>query len=302
LNHGENTTFRVDAANGQKYMLRVHRDGYHTEAAIGEELSWLDHINSTTDLLVPSPVKSKQGTFLVKASAEGVPVPRFCALFKWVPGKFIFKSTTPKDVFRLGKLIANLHATTKSRAVKHRIYWDAEGLLGTERPKFGPISQPDGVKNSDLKTILSGREEIFEYLSDFESRFPSRQGLIHADLHFGNFLVGKDSLGAIDFDDCGFGFHGYDLSIPIQHLTNLCKSSPRKKFLGLVDALQNGYASAGTWDQHDQEALPYFYTARRILMLGWLQSRSEIPRLKKHLKKSAPTVAQFLKTKWKKFS
>ena len=70
----------------------------------------------------------------------------------------------------------------------------------------------------------------------------------------------------------------------------------------LVEALQNGYAGVRHWDHYDAEALPYFSAARRILMLGWLQSRSEIPRLRKHLKKTAPKVARFLKSNWKNFS
>jgi Ser/Thr protein kinase RdoA (MazF antagonist) len=302
LNHAENTTFRVDAANGKKYLLRVHRDGYHSEAAIMEELSWLKNISATTELSVPSPIYSKAGTLLESVVSPGIPSPRFCAMFEWVPGKFIFKSTREQDAFQLGKLIAELQATTKRIKVKHRRYWDAEGLLGLTSPKFGSVQNLSGISAGEQKIISQSRTEIYSYLRNFEKKFPERQSMIHADLHFGNFLVQKESLGAIDFDDCGFGFHGYDLAVPIRQMHFLCRNSPKKRFLALLAAIQNGYASTAHWDQHDMDALPYFFHARGIVMLGWLQSRSENPALKRDLKKIAKKVVAQLKGKGRNFS
>ena len=38
INHGENATFRVQAKDGRKYLLRVLRGGYHTDRAVNAEL------------------------------------------------------------------------------------------------------------------------------------------------------------------------------------------------------------------------------------------------------------------------
>src|SRR5436190_19720993 len=37
----ENAVFRVDAENGVSYALRVHRQGYHSDAALHSELQWM---------------------------------------------------------------------------------------------------------------------------------------------------------------------------------------------------------------------------------------------------------------------
>ena len=41
INLSENATYRVQAADGRKWALRIHREGYHSKAAIASELAWL---------------------------------------------------------------------------------------------------------------------------------------------------------------------------------------------------------------------------------------------------------------------
>lgn len=299
INHGENTTFRVVARGGKQYMLRIHREHYHTKAGIEEELAWLAHIREKTPLHAPAPVRSRKGHFLEQVAIPSIPTPRYCCLFHWVEGRFIFKSTTGAHMRELGQLMAGLHASSRGRKVQHRRYWHADGLLGKEA-KFGSIAALEGAKPADMRLIDSTRKEILDYLRKFERRFPERQGLIHADLHFGNFLIGENGVGAIDFDDSGFGFHAYDLAIPLTHLAYLCEQK-KKSLRDYADALQEGYAKHGRWDAHDAKALPYLFTARRLLMLGWMQSRLEIPDVKKRFRKAIARNAKFLRTNWREF-
>jgi len=41
LLHEDNTTFRVDAANGERYVLRIHRPTGKTVAQVRSEMLWL---------------------------------------------------------------------------------------------------------------------------------------------------------------------------------------------------------------------------------------------------------------------
>ena len=43
-------------------------------------------------------------------------------------------------------------------------------------------------------------------------------GLIHADLHYENFLFHDGVARAIDFDDCGWGFYLYDVAVTLWEL------------------------------------------------------------------------------------
>ncbi len=80
IHHGENTTFRVHGKGGTKYLLRVHRTGYHTKAAIQEELGWLSQL-SNAGHLVPRPVVSKHGNFVETIMHADIAAQRNVALF-----------------------------------------------------------------------------------------------------------------------------------------------------------------------------------------------------------------------------
>src|SRR3989442_230670 len=41
INLSENATFRIDAPSGQKWAMRVHREGYHSKNGIASELAWI---------------------------------------------------------------------------------------------------------------------------------------------------------------------------------------------------------------------------------------------------------------------
>jgi Ser/Thr protein kinase RdoA (MazF antagonist) len=273
INHGENTTFRVRAGS-RSFLLRIHREGYHSLPALKEELEWLKRLAAVEGLLTPVPVRGLDGYLTFAGSL-------WCDLLEWVPGTFLRKRISFPRIFQLGALAATLQKHSDGQNCKHRRYWTAQGLVGVSG-KFGAIDSLWGVDRKEQSKISAGRRLVFERLRDFERRFPARSGLIHADLHFGNFLVCGDQLGAIDFDDCGFGLHAYDLAVPLTQLENMFVSD-WGHFLAHYNVLQEGYAKFGRWDSHDEAILPWLMTARRLVMLGWLQSRAGNPKLLKIL-------------------
>src|SRR5262245_25019126 len=108
LVHMENTTFRVETAEGGPYVMRIHRstgvDGHprRTEAQIRSEMEWLAAIRQDTNLVVPEPVRTRDGALLTIAEVEGVPDPRICVLFHWADGRFVNRGLTPKHLRRVG--------------------------------------------------------------------------------------------------------------------------------------------------------------------------------------------------------
>lgn len=293
INHGENTTFKVTATNGDRFLLRIHRRDYHTPAAIQEELAWLARLAKMDTLTVPRPLCSKSGKLLVTAEAAGIPEFRHCCVFHWIDGTFIDKSLSPQHMFELGKIIARLQSSApRSQARK---YWHAEGLLGRQA-KFGSIDSLSGIAPKDQRTITVARLRILRKLKAFERRFPQRMGLIHADLHFGNILRLESGLGIIDFDDSGFGFHAYDLAIPLISASYTFAKKGRKNLPALREALISGYKALAPWDKHDDEILSDLLLTRRLVMIGWLNSRADNPRLKKYLKGSVRRTLKHLRS------
>jgi len=293
INHGENTTFRIEATNGQSYLLRIHRNDYHTKSAIIEEIMWISHL-SKKGLSVPTPVTSKNGNLVETIEHNDIQGSRNCSVFKWIHGDFIRKSVKPKHMFAVGQLLAEIQNNAPKRKTHIRRYWTAEGLVGSN-PKFGSIDTLRGISLKQQRVITTARTLTFKKLKAFEKKYPNRQGLIHADLHFGNIVSAGTNLGAIDFDDCGYGFFAYDLVIPYISAQHSLGENKKQLFHQYKNALINGYKTKRKWDQSDDDIFSHLMTARKLLMLGWLNSRSDNPRLKKLLKKSVKTVLAHIK-------
>jgi Ser/Thr protein kinase RdoA (MazF antagonist) len=287
IRHGENATFCVTANNKRKYLLRIHRSDYHTPQAIQEELAWLDFLAKDGTVPIPKPVPAKNGRLLQEVTSQELT--RNCCLFEWIEGRFIRKGVQPNHLFMVGQVIAELQSRVPRSKINHRNYWNAEGLVGNQ-PKFGSIDNIKGIRTSQQKPIRAARKLIFKRLRNYERKFPRRMGLIHADLHFGNILLSGNRLVPIDFDDCGCGFHVYDLAVSLYSVQSML--GPKNKMPEFRRALIEGYKTSRPFDRHDEMILEDLLTARRLLMLGWLNSRSDNPRLKKVLKGAVGRVAR----------
>jgi Ser/Thr protein kinase RdoA (MazF antagonist) len=293
INHGENTTFRVQSKNKQTYLLRVHRSNYHTKAAITEEMAWLAHLVKK-GLSVPNPVISKNRHLVESIEHSDVEGSRNCSVFHWVHGGFIRKSVKPRHLFEIGQLLADFQNNTPRGKTKNRQYWTAEGLVGS-KAKFGSIDKLAGISLKQQNTLAQARKSLFKKLQQFEKKYPQRMGLIHADLHFGNIVSNGKSLGAIDFDDCGYGFFAYDLVIPYLSVKNTLGEKKKHLIAEYKKALFDGYKTKRKWDKHDEAIFEHLITARKLLMLGWLNSRSDNPKLRKHLKGAVKNALLYLK-------
>jgi Ser/Thr protein kinase RdoA (MazF antagonist) len=69
LPQGYNATFRLDAASSERFVLRVHRPDGPTHAMVRSELTRLAALRGETDLVVPEPVRTRDGELLTTAAA-----------------------------------------------------------------------------------------------------------------------------------------------------------------------------------------------------------------------------------------
>lgn len=143
LDHGENTTFKVEVwfdlssqnlkEPNQWYVLRIYRPNKHSIAAIHSELLWLVSLRRETDLVVPEPVPTQDGSLLAIAEAVGVPEPRYCALFRWLPGRSLKAGLNVRAMEKVGFFLARLHQHNQQFVAPEgfvRPKLDEDGLLG----------------------------------------------------------------------------------------------------------------------------------------------------------------------------
>ena len=119
------------------------------------------------------------------------------------------------------------------------------------------------------KTCLKLKRQLNEF-GEGSDRF----GLIHADLRLANLLVEGDRLGIIDFDDCGFGWFGYDFAAAVSFLAY------ESIIAELEDSWIQGYRSVTSLSEESVNMLPNFVMLRRLLLTAWIGSHPETPTAK----------------------
>jgi len=298
INHGENTTYKVVSKKGN-FLLRIHRKDYHSKNAILEELEWVKQLSENNEQ-IQKPILSINGKLVEEVSFGKTADSRYCSVLTWVDGKMRYKSITQNALRNAGQLAGQLHQNADKIKVKHRQYWTAEGLLGANA-KFGGLHKlkPE-ISKAQYEVIEACRKMTFQKVKQYRIQNPHKSSMIHADLHFGNIIWQKDNAIPIDFDDCGFGFHMYDLAITLSSADHFFKSTQQKTKQAFVESLLEGYSATHNLSRDDIEILPYFKLTRSLVMLGWVHERKDNPSIYKHFKQNLKTKIKYYKKVVKK--
>jgi Ser/Thr protein kinase RdoA (MazF antagonist) len=91
--------------------------------------------------------------------------------------------------------------------------------------------------------------------------------LIHADLHRGNIVINKDSIGVIDFDDCAYSYLLLDVATMLSSLYRI--SSP-KHYRLVRHAYLSGYAAVRKPPDELEEVLPIFLVMRDLIIVNFI--------------------------------
>jgi Ser/Thr protein kinase RdoA (MazF antagonist) len=288
ISHRENAVFAVMLNTGQKAALRLHRPGYNSIPEIKSELWWTKQL-AKAGFSVPAPIAATSGDLLVELSDGQV-----ATVISWVEGRQIGESGVPlagnlSDQIalyqKLGKLLAQLHTTSDALKLPtdfQRRNWNLDGFLGPD-PLWGRFWENPALDAQTHDLLLSARSKAQDDLADYAAN-GADQGLIHADALRENVFCADDALSLIDFDDSGFGFRLYDLTVALSQSTN------DQNFAHLKDAILNGYSQIRPIRQTDMDRFHLFVTLRSFASFGWV-----IPRLSQ----DDPTIGRYLqKVEW----
>jgi Ser/Thr protein kinase RdoA (MazF antagonist) len=276
LAHAENSTFRVETSGGGRFVLRIQRvtgTPFHPPRGlpeVGSELMWLSALRRETNLAVPEPMPTTGGSLLTVTASDGVPAPRICVLFRWTPGRFLDAGLTPKHLERVGGFIARLH--------DHAVRFAPPP--GFERWQIEAISDEAGAYIADTVAELGGPRSAatVERLLALAQR-SQRQlgtgsdvfGLIHSDLHQQNYLFHRGEVGAIDFDDCGWGHFVYDLAVASSELRH------RRDHADLLAAMLRGYRGVRALPAEHERHIDVFVGVRALKLTLWMHEQRDHP-------------------------
>lgn len=271
VNHSENITYIVDRADGgPRSVLRLHRPGYHSDAAIHSELAWLNALRTEAGVEVPVALPALDGSILQVLHSAELPEPRRAAMFSYLDGHEPEGELGP-SFEQLGEITARLHVHARQwrpPAGFTRFAWDFDTMLGGERRIWGRWQDGLGVAGPVAALLQRLCDTLERRLAAFGSG-PERRGLIHADLRLANLLVDGGRVKVIDFDDCGGGWFLYDYGTSLSFIEN------RPDVAELTGAWLSGYRRVAPLGAEEEAELPTFLLLRRLMLVAWLGSHRD---------------------------
>ena len=271
INLSENATYKVEAPDGRRLALRVHRDGYHSKAAIASELTWLMDLRSSGVVTTPAPVKGPDGEVIQVISHPRMKRPRNIVLFDWESGLEPGMGENLIKPFKiLGEVTARMHKHTQSwkRPLWFtRLTWEFDTSLGEDKPHWGRWRDGMGVVAAKEKLFCRTVELIGKRLKAY-GKTAERFGLIHCDLRLANLLMDGNAVKVIDFDDCGFGWFMYDAATPLSFYEH------EPQVPELIEAWKEGYRRVTALSKADENEIPTFIMLRRLLLVAWMRFAS----------------------------
>ena len=271
INLSENATYLVQAPDGQRWALRIHRDGYHSRTAIASELAWLADLRARRVIVTPAPLPGRDGQIIQVVRHPRMTNPRHIVMSMWEEGAEPgIGEDLSRPFERLGEVTARMHRHTREWQRPGwftRPVWNFETSLG-RNPHWGRWR--DGLGVDKAAAALFGRTvAVIERRLAAYGQGSDRFGLIHCDLRLANLLIDGDVVKVIDFDDCGFSWFMYDAATP----TSFFEHEPQVP--DLIEAWKVGYRRVLDLAVADEVEIPTFLMLRRLLLVAWIGSHAQ---------------------------
>lgn len=189
-------------------VLRVTPSSQRSPEEIAAELSWINHLKKNS-LNVCETVASINQNEIETLNVSGNLY--HVVVFKKVPGERLGdRSLNMKIVKNWAYNLADMHNLAESyqpSLTKKRNFWNEDSAFLKSLESHGESGE--NIKTEAIKII------------DWMKTQPQRKdnfGLIHADLHAGNFFCKENELYIFDFDDSCYHWFLYDITIPVMSI------------------------------------------------------------------------------------
>lgn len=278
IKHRENAVYALKTPAGQRYALRIHRSGYHSDAALRSELQWMAALNDA-GLRTPQSIKTGSDEWFVVLQGEFDGEDYQIDMLSWVEGDALGSveqglsddvASLAANYHQVGILAARLHNITESWPKPEgftRQAWDVDGCF-SENAVWGRFQDLEVLTPEQLATLHTAREKLETLLGNL-GKGPEVYGLIHCDFLPENLLGTGEDLYLIDFDDAGYGWYLFEFATSLFFLLG------EPYFDDVFNALIEGYRSERELSDEHLALLPAFFMLRAMVYLGWAHTRSE---------------------------
>jgi Ser/Thr protein kinase RdoA (MazF antagonist) len=289
-----NLLYRVTAASGERFVLRLAVPGWRTLTDLRSEAAWLEALARDTGVGAPCIVPSRAGEAVLQLEAPDVPGTWNAMLMTWVPGRLLGRFLNEPNLEKLGALFAELHhhgATWRppegftSRRFDHWLSRGEENLV-TGRGA-DPPDGPAGALSADAREGLERVDEAVAAAYAAIDRSDLR--VIHCDLWHDNVKLHRGALHPFDFEDTVWGFRAHDIAMA---MLDLLETAGDMRYAALLPAFRRGYEAHLAWPADPIEPLQM---GRLLWKVNWV-ARHRPDRLATVVERHVPVFEHFLRT------
>ncbi|SUM53571.1 homoserine kinase [Staphylococcus epidermidis] len=275
ISEAENYVYEY-SKNDQKYILKVTHTLRRSINYILGELEWINYLDSK-GLNLSVPIRSLNGKYIEEIKCNNKSGCFLIRSYEKAPGKKVDKEDWNEKLFyHIGQHMGKMHRFTKEYKVSDLKYkrqeWYEEDQLNLN--KYIPENQT---------IVLKKAEELMEKLKKLPTK-KDDYGLVHADMHHGNFHLDNNEIITFDFDDIGYNWFINDISILLYNVLwyPAIPYNNKEEFVGnFLNSFLDGYFNENTLSKLWLDSIPDFLKLRQILIYGLLHQMLDLENLSK---------------------
>ncbi|MFX3673642.1 MAG: phosphotransferase enzyme family protein [Paenisporosarcina sp.] len=267
----ENYVYEVERG-GKSYILRLTHSSHRSKEEVEGELKWINFLNGR-GIHVSLVHESVNGELVETVPVSGSNF--FVCLFDKAPGSPVQMSSPefgPELFEKWGAITAHMHLATEEydASESQRLRWDEDDLIELEK-HINPVEDKDIVEGN--RKLVASLHQLPQTKETF--------GLIHSDIHPGNFFYHEGDIHVFDFDDAMYFYFASDIAIPLYYFiwwkyrkeTLEARSTVGKDIL---THFLKGYMSVREISREWVERLPMFLKLRDYTLYGIFNKKVDL--------------------------
>lgn len=194
--------------DGKGYILRIGHSSHRDGNAVQGEAEFIDYLGAN-GIHVGRPVRDANGNLVeVIPAEEGEFV---AVVFEKVPGEES-ANTDWQDgtlMHSLGRMVGSMHELAKdfqpSAEQFRRLDWEEDNIIVMEIIQKAFSAEEAAIVGAQYQALVDRVREL--------PKDRNHYGLIHFDVHGGNFFVDDGEIYLFDFDDCMYSWFANDIAM-----------------------------------------------------------------------------------------
>jgi Ser/Thr protein kinase RdoA (MazF antagonist) len=251
----ESIVFEFDR-DGRSCILKLTHSLHRSVDAVRGELEWVDHLVANGVSCSPV-ILSSCGNIVERIEIDDSYYIAYG--FEKAPGRLSqTKDWTEQMVLTWGRTLGRVHAATMS-------YEPSELAIRRHDWRQEVSKHVDQHLPSEQMAVIERCRQLQDRLSKL-STDRETYGLVHSDLHHGNFFIDDGRMTVFDFDDCHYDWFVHDIAMPLFYVMHADGIDPddalyAEKFLTtFVSGYSEEHQLASGWS----DMLPLFLKVREM--------------------------------------